>query len=305
MRLYLLLVACVFCLVATDAQAGAINMSHDLVRLGIASQNLAPNSPSLDARPLFQATLQYVQSHSTITLVTLDRGAYYFHTPQKHITPKSPTGYYLSLPSLANLTIDLTGSTIYFAHAFLHGFYLEDCQNVTLTNFKTDFLKPPYTYVQLEGIDPTARTLTYKKLPRWPDPKNFKAPAEADVVLWAVAFRNGDIVPGTSRMNVAQPITSPVLSLNTPLNTAHWTQSATLATLQPGDIIAVTQRGGGQPVRTYGGDSLRISHATIYGGSTMGVLFMMVSNSTAENVQVIPQTHLRQLQKNSFGLLIG
>jgi hypothetical protein len=43
MRLYLVLVACVFCLVATNAQADTINMSHDLVRLGIATQNLAPN----------------------------------------------------------------------------------------------------------------------------------------------------------------------------------------------------------------------------------------------------------------------
>jgi hypothetical protein len=33
--------------------AQVLNMSHDLVPLGIASQNLMPNNPSLDARPLF------------------------------------------------------------------------------------------------------------------------------------------------------------------------------------------------------------------------------------------------------------
>jgi hypothetical protein len=283
MRLYLVLVACVFCLVATNAQADTINMSQDLVRLGIYSQNLAPNSPSVDAGPLFQATLTYVQSHSAITLVTLDPGAYYF------LTPQDPPTAYLSFPPLSNLTLDLAGSTIYFAGAFLHGFYLVDCQNVTLTNFKIDFLQPPYTYVQLEMVDPAARTFTYKTLPGWPDPATLTAPAKADVVLWALAFRNGDIVPGTSRMQVAQPnVGGNVLSL-TPENTAPWTQSATLATLQPGDIIAVTQRGGGQPVRVFNGDSISISDATIYGGSTMAVLLIMVSNSTVDHVQVIPR----------------
>lgn len=283
MRLYLVLVACVFCLVATNAQADTINMSHDLVPLGIASQNLAPNSPSVDAGPLFQATLQYVKSHSTMTMVTLDPGAYYF------LTPQDPPTAYLSFPPLSNLTMDLAGSTIYFAGAFLHGFFLVDCQNVTLTNFKIDFLQPPYTYMQLEMVDPTARTFTYQTLPGWPDPATLTAPAQASVVLWALAFRNGNIVPGTSRMQVAQPnMGSKVLSL-TPDNKAPWTQSATLATLQPGDIIAVTQRGGGQPVRVFNGDSISISDATIYGGSTMAVLLMFVSNSTVDHVQVIPR----------------
>jgi hypothetical protein len=40
-----------------------------------------PDSPSTDARPLFQAALAYAQSHS-VRLITVDRGAYYFLTPQ-------------------------------------------------------------------------------------------------------------------------------------------------------------------------------------------------------------------------------
>jgi hypothetical protein len=279
MKLYFVLVACVFCLVTTKAEAGTINLSHDLVRLGIASENLAPNSPSVDARPLFQATLQYVKSHST-TLVTLDRGAYYFLTPQNQTA-------YLSFPALSNLTVDLVGSTIYFAGAFLQGFFLGNCQSVTLRNFKIDFLNPPYTYVQLAAVDSTARTFTYKTLSGWPDPATLTAPTGVSVDLWAVAFRNHDIVPGTSRMHVAQPIAGNVLSLvqdNTP-----WTQSATLATLQPDDTIAVTQRGGEPAVIVSRGDSIRISRATIYGASQFAMLLNTVSNSTVDHVYVIPR----------------
>jgi parallel beta-helix repeat protein len=280
MRLYLVLLACLFCLVPTRAHAQhTINLSHDLVRFGIASQNLLPNKPSVDARPLFQAALQYVASHNT-ALVTLDHGAYYF------LTPQLPTAY-LQFSAISNLTVDFAGSTVYFAGAFLQEFSLTDCRHVTLRNFVIDFLHPPYTYVQLETVDSTSRTLTYKTLPGWPDPTTLTTPAGVSVVLWAVAFRNQMIVPATSRMQVAQPIASNVLSLvqdNTP-----WTQSATLATLQPDDIIAVTQRGGQPALQANGGDSIRISHAAFYGASTMAVLLNAVSNSTVDYVQVRPR----------------
>jgi len=42
------------CLDISSARAaGTLNLSRDLVALGIAAQNLVPNNPALDARPLF------------------------------------------------------------------------------------------------------------------------------------------------------------------------------------------------------------------------------------------------------------
>jgi hypothetical protein len=110
----LLIVICSFASFAAETQTRSINLSHDLVRLGIAPQNLPPNSPSVDARPLFQAALQYAGSHA-IQLVTLDHGAYYFLTAQD-------TNAYLRFSALSDLTVDLVGSRIYFADAFRQGF---------------------------------------------------------------------------------------------------------------------------------------------------------------------------------------
>ena len=45
------------------SEAQTLNMSVDLVRLGIASRNLTPNDPSLDAQPLFAAAVGYVRTH--------------------------------------------------------------------------------------------------------------------------------------------------------------------------------------------------------------------------------------------------
>lgn len=108
-----------------DDTGGSVNLSRDLVRLGIASKNLPVDDPSFDARPLFEAAVQYVGTHH-VERLTVDRGAYYFLTPQDSLT-------YFRFPSLSDLTVDLAGSKIFFAGAFLQGFTLVNCDRVTLT----------------------------------------------------------------------------------------------------------------------------------------------------------------------------
>jgi hypothetical protein len=181
-----------------DGVATSVNLSHDLVRLGIASRDLPADDPSFDARPLFEAAIQYVRTHD-IERLTVDRGAYYLLTPQDSQT-------YLRFPALSDLTVDLAGSKIFFAGAFLQGFTLANCDHATLTNFDIDFLEPPYTQVELVSIDPSARTLAYRTQPNWRDPATFDSPsvpgeASASLVLWGAAFRDGDILPGTSILN--------------------------------------------------------------------------------------------------------
>ena len=277
-----------------EGAAQVLNMSHDLVRIGIATQNLTPNTPSLDARPLFQAAVTYVQSHSTSTL-TLDTGSYYFLTPEF-------TGTYLGFFGLSNLTVDLAGSTIYFQQAFLQGFIEEDCQNFTLTNFSTDFLKPPYTHVQVSSVDAQQRTIAYAILAGWPDPSTFNnvSTPYGTPDVWAVVFRNGQAVPGTSRMPVALPIANSTLTLIQ--DGAPWTQSATLSTLQPGDVIAVTERGGESPVLAYRGDSITFSYITIYGSSAFAVQMDSLSNSVADHIRVMPRPVTGLIGSNADGI---
>jgi len=282
MRLVLILLAAyVVCPLAVGAGASSINLSRDLVSLGIAGQNLSPNDPSLDARPLFEAALKYVRAHRVRT-VTVDRGAYYF------LTAQSSTAY-IGIYGFSDLTVDLAGSIIYFADAFKQGFGIAVSKRVTLRNFQIDFLKTPYTYVKLGSVNPAQRTLAYTLGGDWPDPAAFNGGMSAygPLVLWAVAFRNGEILPGTSRMHIAEPIAGNVLQLvqdQTP-----WTQSATLSTLRPDDTIVVTQRGGPPPIIASNSDSISISHGTVFGSSGMAVLLDSVSNSSVDAVYVQPR----------------
>jgi len=276
-----------------------LNLSQDLVRLGIASANMAPDTPSLDSRPLFAAALQYARSRPQVTRLTVDHGAYYFRTT----TPTNGVpDRYVDISGMSNLTIDLAGSMIYFQDPFFLGFSATECRNITLTNFKIDYINPPYTHARLSAVDAAARRLSYQLLPGWPDPATFSnattpsGPAE----LWAVVMRGGAIVPGTSRMQVARPISAGVLQLTA--DSLPWLQPATLATFQAGDTLVLTARGGGNQLQAFRGDSIVFSHIDVYGASTWAVNFESTSNSTADHVRVMPRPGTGLIGSNGDGI---
>jgi hypothetical protein len=281
-------------------RADTVNLSHDLVRLGIAAQNLPPDSPTTDARPLVQAALQYAQSHH-VRRLTVDRGTYYVLTPEN-------AQAYLLLSAISDLTFDFADSTVLFAGAFLQGFALVNCEHVTLTRLHVDFINPPYTHVQLTAVDPVRRTLSYAVLPPWPDPVAFNTSSPpvattGPLTVWAMAFRNSDIVPGTSRMPVIQPLTAGALALVQ--NNAPWTQGPTLSTLLPGDTIVVFVRGGMATISIVGGDSVTVSDATIHGASAQAILFNTSSHSVAERVRVMPRRETGLIAANAGGIILA
>ncbi len=269
---------------SVSTQATTVNMSHDLVTLGIASQNLTPNQPTLDARPLVQAALGYAQNHP-VDVLTLDKGDYYLLTNEQ-------SSAVLVVPSLSNVMIDLAGSKLYFVGPQLpNGLQLYYCTHVTLTNFTIDYLHPPYTHVRLASVDTVKRLLKYELLPGWPDPATFNSltdpfsggPIEG---YWAAIFRNGSIVPGTTRTLLQAPFTGEALPIQ---DSAPWAQSATLATLKAGDTVVVTTRGGGPPILVWESNGITLSNITIQGSPTWAIELFQTSNSIVDHVSVIPR----------------
>lgn len=274
-------------------QAVTLNMSRDLVSLGIASQNLLPNQPGVDARPLFQAAVQYAQSHA-VEVLTLDRGDYYLLTAQQ-------SNAVLIFPRLSNMTVDLAGSTLYFSGPLLpNGLQVFQCSNFTLTNFQTDFLNPPYTHVQIAAVNAAQRLVSYQTLPGWPDPSSFNSLIGTIEGLWTAVFRNGAIVPGTTRTLLSGPVSNQTLTLaqdGTP-----WNQSDALAAWQPGDTAVVTARGGGPPILVWWSDAVTLSHISVYGSPTWAVSLHATSNSTVDGVRVLPRPVTGLIGSNADGI---
>jgi hypothetical protein len=135
-----------------------INMSHDLVGYGIASVNLTPNQPSLDAGPLLVQTVTYAQQNHVGT-ITADTGAYYFLTEQQ-------PGITVLLNQINSLTIDFQGSDLYIASQN-YGIEFINSSNVTLQNFTVDRMQLDYTQLLITSVDPVGRQIGFTVQPGW------------------------------------------------------------------------------------------------------------------------------------------
>src|SRR6266849_4271385 len=87
-----------------------LNMSRDLIRLGIAASNMTPDHPDLDAGPLFTHAVAYAQNHQ-FNRVIADPGSYFFRSV-------GPGNAQVLLSQITNLSIDLQGSDLYFGQLF-------------------------------------------------------------------------------------------------------------------------------------------------------------------------------------------
>ncbi len=281
---------------SASAAAPSINLSHDLVSLGIAKRNLTPNDPSLDARPLFQAALAYAAKNAA-GLITADPGAYYFLTPQL-------PDRYLQIDSYSNLTIDLSGSDLYLAQPEIIGIALVDCTNVTLSNFTLDSLQLPFTEMQLTGVSAQQQTLQYQAIPGWPSPTTFNTvrdPSGTPESLFALVFRNGQLIAGTSVLPIQRPLTEGALRIVA--SDSPWTQPQVLATYQPGDEIVFMARGGEAPILVEGGTGTLVTGVTVYSSGAIAVHLDNTANSVVDHVQVIPRPATgRLISSNADGI---
>jgi len=280
------------------ASAQTINLSHDLVSLGIANQNLTPNQPSLDARPLFQAAIVYARAHSTKT-ITADKGAYYFLTPQL-------SDRYLVFSNLNNITIDLQGSDLYLAQSHLMGLDVHDGTNLTLANFTIDYTQLPFTQVRVTSVNPAGRTIQYTPLPNYQLPSAFNTvrnPYGQPEPLYIFAFRNGQPAPNTSRFTAQRPLTDQSAQIVT--DNLSWTQTANLAAIQPGDTLVISARAGQSPVEIESGTNLTLTHIDIYSSGDPGLSVANVSGTVIDHVRVIPRPGTdRLVSTNADGITL-
>lgn len=275
---------------SASAQSSQINISHDLIPLGIAARNAVPNAPALDSRPLIQAAIQYATAHG-VTKVTADKGKYYFLT--------SAGSYrYLILNQISGLTIDLQGSDIYLKDNFMIGFDLANCRGVTLANFTLDYSQLPFTQVRITGV--SGQTISYAPIAGWPPPTALTA-RFGGTEYWAMVLRAGAAIPNTSRLPLLPPTSSG--SLYVQRVSSPWAQPAVLATYKAGDIAVVTLKDGDAPIRVVGGDSVTISGIDVYASGSLGLHLDRTSNSTLSNFRVLPRPNTdRLISVNADGI---
>jgi uncharacterized protein (TIGR03437 family) len=281
---------------ASGQTPATLNLSHDLVTFGISGQNMAPDAPSLDARPLFEAGIAYA-SKNHIPTVTADRGGYYFLT-------QNGAFRYALLNGITNVTVDLQYSDLYFAHGNIVGIQAVSCVNLTLKNFTIDYLQLPFTQLTVTGVNAATKTISFKQLGNYPLPSSFNSvtiPANYVVTgFFLFAFRNGQELRTTGRMEATAPFNDSSIQIT---STQLWSQPANIATIQPGDTLVFTYRAGVGAISSLMTTGLTVQNVSIYSSGFIGLIVSFGTATTVDHVQVIPRPGTdRLISTNADGI---
>lgn len=279
----------------SSAQTTALNLSHDLVRLGIASTNMTPGQPLLDSRPLIEAAVAYAGTKG-ITNLTADSGDYYFltmHSPNTHIL----------INAASNLQVNFQNSNLLFASSNVSAIECTNCTSVTLENFTIDYQQLPFTQVTVGSVNAAGQSFTYQAIPGYQDPTAFNANRSPDGsdAMYMFVFRNGVPIQQVGRLTASRPVSGGLIAIsdvNDP-----WATPSALSAIQPGDTIVFSDRSGPPALNIVNGQNVAIEGVSIYAAGQIGLYFGRTNGATADHVQVIPKPGTtRLISTNADGI---
>ncbi len=289
-------------LLAADAAAQTptvLNLSHDLVTLGISRQNMTPDTPALDSRPLFQAAVAYASAHKIAT-VTADRGKYYFLSQNSDYQ-------HVFLSDIQNVTIDLQYSDLYFAKGNVAALDFDKSTNVTLKNFTVDYLQLPFTQLTVTSVNAAARSIGIKQSGNYLLPSFFNSLSFPTGYIndgfYVFAFRNGQQLRTTGRMSTAGPLSDTNIQIT---GTEPWSQAAQIGTIQSGDTLVLELRAGLGAIFTTNTVNLTVQNVSVYASGFIGVFVVFGTATRIDHVQVIPRPGTdRLISTNADGIHLG
>jgi len=272
-----------------------LNLSEDLVKLGIASQNMVPNQPSVDAGPLFFQGVLYAQNKK-IGRVIADPGAYYFLSQQY-------AGTHLAWANLSNLTLDLQGSDLHFTFPVATGISLTNATNIALQNFTVDYDPLPFTQVQVLSVNPAQQQIQFAVAGNWQNPsvlnEVFSIPnGSVDVHI----FRDGRPIIGANRLHAANPIGSSQFTVSPD---PGLTPSDVVALIRPGDITVLCMRSSSVAVGAIRCTGCTVRNIAIYSGAGVGFEGAFAEFSVFDHIYVMPKPDTDRLVSSFTGLQLS
>ena len=276
-------------------QTTTVNLSHDLVNLGIASANMVPGQPSLDSRPLLQTAIKYAISNGVATLIA-DPGTYYFLTQQNVNT-------HVFISGASNLQLNFQNSDLWFAFSNVSAIQCTNCTNVTLENFTVDYQQLPFTQVTVAIVNSGAQSFTYQTIPGYQDPTAFNTNRASDGsdAIYMFVFRNGVPIQQVGRLTASRPVSGGVISITD--TNDPWATPTALSSIQPGDTIVFSDRSGPPALNMVNGQNVTVEGVSVYSSGQIGVYFGRTNGATSDHVQVIPRPGTtRLISTNADGI---
>ncbi|HYZ73670.1 MAG TPA: right-handed parallel beta-helix repeat-containing protein, partial [Chthoniobacterales bacterium] len=283
-----------------------LNVSTDLEQLplGYHANNILPNSPSQDSAPLLNDAIRWVSHYNTdnpstpYTQIIALTGNYYFLTTRPLggrqvdviVRPENKND------QLQNVTIDLGGSSLFFANALYGAFNMTDCTGLVLSNFSIDYKTLPFTQLVVQRI------LNSNQIVAVPGPTVPPEDPYVDVYqlaqsqigagLYGFDFRAGRLNPSTGRW-IIEPLTKPGNTLTLKQGAANL--------IEPGDTFEVEARGGGPAIWIQSCSSIQLQRLSIYSSGGVGIITNYSPDVSIQNVKIIPRPETSRLVSTNAG----
>ena len=162
-----------------------------------------------------------------------------------------------------------------------------------MQNFTLDYQQLPFTQIMVASVNPTAQSFTFNTIAGYQAPADFNTDRASDGsdAIWMWIFRNGVPIQQVGRIGAKRPISGNTIQLsdvNDP-----WACAAQLSSIQSGDTVVFTDRGGPPALNIVGGQNVTIRNASLYSSGQIGLYFGRTNGATADHVQVIPNPERR------------
>lgn len=273
-----------------------LNLSEDMVRLGIAPTNLVPNQPTLDAGPLLMQGVSYASSHKIATVI-VNSGSYYFLSLLSDL-------FHVVLANIAGITIDFQGSDLILAYEQRIGIGLYNCTNTIIENFTLDYQQVPFTQLQIVSVDAANRKIQYSVPPGWRDPSAFSTAQMVNGTLngfYFFIFRDGQPAPKLTRMQFDPPVSGNSFSIVN--DGTSETSVATLAQIRPGDTAVLAGRNNLEAIFSDYCTGCTLRNIRVYSSPGVGVFMSAPQSMLIDHVYAIPKPGTdRLVSTNADGL---
>jgi hypothetical protein len=280
-----------------------LNVSTDLAQLptGYNMPNMLPNAPGQDSAPLLNDAIQYVvyynkkNPQTPYTEIVAQSGAYYFVAATAlNSSTQSPLAYVV-VDSLQNVTIELAGSSLFFANGLNRAFNVTNCQNFALRNFSVDYQTLPFTELRVTKIKRDANQILTVPLRAFPTEPPYVdvyelGKTQSTAALYGFDFRFGRLNPRTTRWTIS-PLSEPSNTLT--LNSVDH--------IREGDIFEVEARGGGPAIWVQSSSEIRLEQLSIYSSGGVGIITNYCPFTSLEEVKIIPRPNTNRLVSTNAG----
>jgi hypothetical protein len=201
---------------------------------------------------------------------------------------------------LQNVTIDLGGSSLFFANALYEAFDVSNCNNLILSNFSVDYQILPFTQLEVVKILGSHRIHTVPVPPSQSQPpyvdvyqlEQTQFNKNIPITLYGFDFRDGHPNTATGRWTIL-PLTeaSNILTL----------EQGGADLIKEGDRFEVEARGGSPAIWVESCNSVQLETLSIFASGGVGIITNYSPGVSIDNVNVIPHPGTNRLVSTNAG----